>query len=251
LVLILISTFGVLLSLSLFRKNRQPDPETNINIEQSRELNPPIASPPLPDPPNFDTNKELSQTINQTAQKALTALTNGDYAQAIALFRTVIALQPEHQSARQNLILALCLDQNPQEAITEIKLALENGVPISPKLQILLGFSNYQLEKYAEANEAFQAAYEQDKQRLELLAYTGFALQLTENTESATMQYQEFLRLLSERYHSHPAPQKLIALATLVQEILNGENTPPQSLQEWIIEDFTTWKEFLLENVEQ
>lgn len=95
---------------------------------------------------------ELSSKVNPTFQKANDSYANGDYEQAVKLYRNILKTYPFHYGATVNLTLALLQQEKNDEALTQALSCLgispdEEGVALNIQAAgVACGFSTEDLE---------------------------------------------------------------------------------------------------------
>jgi tetratricopeptide (TPR) repeat protein len=114
-------------------------------------LAPPVSLPP------FAAAAPASDDPVAVSQRADTAFTNGNYAEAEALYRQLLALDPQNVELYNNLGLTLHYLDRSNEALQK----LAAGLTIDPKHQrswLTTGFVNLRLGNAAEARAALTKA---------------------------------------------------------------------------------------------
>ena len=112
-------------------------------------------------------------SVEEKLQKADRHRLNGEYEQAIELYRQILAEQPDHYESHMGLGLVYGFTGLFDESLDEIKIAV--GLrPQLPEAWLNLGKTYAMLGMYEEARPAFEKTLELDPENTEALKQLQF-----------------------------------------------------------------------------
>ncbi len=157
----------------------------------------------------FPTNSAANQTEASSTVKADSAATGAGelnnravelslknrHAEAVALLRKAIEIEPDSVVIRKNLGVALYHLKDFDEAIKLLKQVLEKDVAVNAVTQVFLGEALFAVGKYEESLSAFQKAHEIEPDNAIALYNYGTVLQELKHYEQALKKYDKAVAL--------------------------------------------------------
>ena len=181
----------------------------------------------------------VAQTLSPDAlyRDAAAASERGDLAQAIALYKQLVELQPDSAEARTNLGVVLAHAGNYDEAILQYKEALRRA-PKNPVIQLNLALAWYKQANFDEAAaelERLRQVHPENRQSLYLLA--DCYLRMGKNHETIT---------LLEPDYEHASDDRAVDYALGMALIADGQKQKGAAVIDRILKDGSTAESDLL-----
>ncbi|MGK7932119.1 MAG: tetratricopeptide repeat protein [Microcystaceae cyanobacterium] len=150
------------------------------------------------------TSQKQTETIEQLFKQSITAYREGKYAEAEAIMRRVIELDPDNYRAYSNLGVLLELKGELKEAILAYKKAIEIN-PQHADAYNNLGVALYNNNQLEEAVVAYKKAIEINPQFAKAYYNLGNALQDKNQLEEAVVAYKKAIEInpqFAKAYHN-------------------------------------------------